>query len=83
MVKCGLSCLIYYFKLMFDKYIIHNVFLFWFHFSIFTCFKDLLANDNIKIDWLFRMSFANDIAKVSDIYNIVDVMRLSFDLPES
>jgi len=25
--------------------------------------QDLLANDDIKIDWLFRMSFANDIAK--------------------
>ena len=62
-------------------YIINNVG--FFYLSLFTCFKDLLANDDIKIDWLFRMSFANDIAKVSDIYIIVDVMGLSFDLPES
>ena len=55
-----------------------NVFLFWFHSSIFSCFKDLLANDDIKIDWLFRMSFANDIAKVSDIYIIADVMGFIF-----
>jgi len=26
--------------------------------------QDLLANDDIKLDWLFRMSFASDIVKV-------------------
>lgn len=66
---------------MLDKFIIHN----WFFYyrSLFTYFKDLLANDDIKIDWLFRMSFANDIAKVSDIYIIEVVMALSFDLSKS
>ena len=33
----------------------------------FICFQDLLANDDIKLDWLFRMSFANDIAKVMSL----------------
>jgi len=42
-----------------------------------------LANDDIKIDWLFRMSFANDIAKVSDIYIIEVVMALYFDFSKS
>lgn len=37
---------------------------------IFFYFKDLLANDDIKIDWLFRMSFANDIAKVTNQISI-------------
>lgn len=36
-----------------------------------------MANDDLKIDWLFRMSFANDIAKVSDVYIIVGVIPSS------
>lgn len=33
---------------------------------------DVLSNTNIKLDWIFKLSFASDIAKVSDI-----VRRLS------
>ena len=28
-------------------------------------FKDILLNDAFKLDWTFRMSFASDIARVS------------------
>ena len=40
-----------------------------------TISQDILLNDDIKLDWTFRLSFATDIARVSS-----SVGRLSADL---
>ena len=36
------------------------------HINVIIIFlQDILLNDDIKLDWTFRMSFASDIARVS------------------
>lgn len=40
------------------------------------CLKDILAADNVKLDWFFRLSFANDIATVRFVY----ISAIAFDL---
>lgn len=34
--------------------------------GILFLFQEILANDNIKLDWFFRASFAQDIAMVTE-----------------